>query len=103
MFIKSFNHVHGTHFVVNGTPHSKAYWPWGFPTDCPDHHTLFKAVYDQLIEHWVPSYKGFAVEKAPLAPDSTAPSGPTEGGIVARDPVAEWLEQRKKRKADQMG
>lgn len=77
--------------MTQGT-HSKADWPWGFPDKCPRHKELCDRVYKRLIEHGVPSYAGFVVEKVPLPPDSTPQSGPTDGGIVDEDLQGEYLE-----------
>lgn len=98
-FISAFSELFRTRFVTKGT-HSRAYWPWGFPHDCPQHEDLRKRVYEKLAEHWVPSYRGYVVEKISLPPDSTAPSGPTDGGIIDEGPLGEFREFRQKRKAE---
>lgn len=73
-FLVAFNKVHGTNFLTKGQ-HGKAYFPWGFPKDCPRAKDVLEKQYEELNDWFVSWYTGFGW--GPLAPDSTGQSNPS--------------------------
>jgi OTT_1508-like deaminase len=76
-FLKSFNKIHNVEYMTKGQ-HSKAYSPYGFPTNCPSSQEVLRQYYEEFDDAFVRWYSGFKRSSA-KGPDSTAQSQPSGG------------------------